>query len=701
MATLEELTYRDYLRILRQRWRLPAAAAGLGLVAGLVLAKWQAPRPVYDGVSIVRFNPQSGFEASWGMVPPDQGKELVSQILLITSPAVLGRAAIRLGLVPSETPHDQVPQSAIGQLSAVSSVRPDPTGRTGLLRIHGYDVKPARAAEIANAVSEAYKEENLDSLKKYVVARRQFLEHEIKENDDARNRAQLAYEEYRREHPLAVLEPGTGIAEREAKQRELAGRIGEAKRQLDLVNAGRPISDLGLIAIVGARGTTRLTQLSTQYTTLQLDRARMLNSLTNEHPMVRSKTSQIASVRQGLADELNLIVEAFEIQQEEARKAAEQLRELEKTVPAEAMQLAHLQHQVKVHESLGHQLGAQLIDTMLKETSIIGQVTIMSAARPPRGPINAPPYGRLGALGLVGGLFAGLVIAVLMEMMRFSLADVRELESSTEVPVLGINPLVTPEALSSWLPERPRLKPGAKDWNRSLALVNLLAPRSPMSEAIRALRAGLQGSVDGGEKAFTVCGVNVGDGATTTAMNLALSFAQAGKRVLLVECDLRAARVSEILGLQREPGFSDLLLRTATLDRTTRNVADFVTGTLTLDQVLLAPGLDRFHVLPCGQRTTNVVELLGSGPFEAVLQEMKSAYDLIIFDAPPLSYAADAILLGRKTPVVLVFSPQRTSASKVQNAVTQLRKSECRIAGLFVNGMEAEPETEAAHASAA
>jgi succinoglycan biosynthesis transport protein ExoP len=693
MAAIEDLSYQDYLRIFRRRWKLAAMGAVIGLIGGWLAARVQTPVPIYSGLAVVSYNPFTGFEVSPGAVPPEQSRELSGQVLFIRGPQVLGEAARRLGMIPADTPREKFTDflPALDQLNMTLLVNPDPAKQSNMIHIYSLQGTADRAAEVANAVAESYKETNLDELRKFVVKRRGFLERELKENERELNRAQLAYEEYRREHPMAAFQPGQQIAEEEARARTLAAKIQETQRQLEMVHLGRPVSDLGLIAIVGAMSTTRLTQLSTQYTNLQLQRSQMLGELTSEHPMAKAKQQEIERVRQGLADELSLILEAFEKQQTEAQKQAEDLRKLEKDLPAEAQQLAHLTYNIKVFENLGLQLGAQLGDTMLKDTGITGQVQVVSPARPSPFPINPPAYGRTVLTGIAAGAFAGLLLGVLLETSRFSARKLRQIESSLDLPVLGINPRMSPEALARWLPSKRAPVPDSADWSRAIGLANLLAPRSAMSEAIRALRAGLQGALDAGQGAFTICATVPGEGATTTAINLALSFAQAGKRVLLIESDLRSPAISRILGLDREPGFTDLLQQATDLERATRNVADFVTGALTVDQVLLAPGVDQLHVIPCGQKTGSAVELLGSAAFSATLAAMRARYEVILFDGPALSTGADSILLGKQTAVVVVFCPSKTEPRQLESSVLQLRKSDCKVVGLFVNAMEEEP----------
>ena len=696
MAAIEDLSYQDYLRIFRRRWKLALTGAVIGIVGGLAAARVQTPIPIYTSQAIVSYNPFIGFEAVPGAVPPEQGRDSASQMLFIRSPQVLGEAAKHLGMIPADTPSDKISDflPTIDQLNMTLLVTADPAKQSNLLQIGSFQGTPERAADVANAVAQAYKEANLNELRRYIQKRRDFLERQLKETEDNLNRAQLAYEEFRREHPMAALQPGQVIAEEEARLRDLAAKIQETQRQLELVNEGRPVSDLGLIAIVGAMSTTRLTQLSTQYTTLQMQRSALLTELTSQHPIVKAKGQEIERAREALADELNLILEAFEKQRGDSQKQAEELHKVEKDLPVEAQQLAHLAYNVKVFENLGLQLGSQLGDAMLKETGINGQVQIIYPARTLAFPINPPAYGRMGAIGAAAGAFVGLVAGLLLETSRFSARRLRQIESTLEVPVLGINPRVSADTLGQWLPGKRAPAPGTADWSRVLGLANLLAPRSSMSEAIRALRAGLQGAIDAGQTAFTICATSPGEGATTTAVNLALSFAQAGRRVLLVESDLRSPAISRILGLDREPGFTNLLMQTTDLDRATRNVADFVTGTLTVDQVLLAPGIDHLHVIPCGQKTGGAVELLGSAAFSATLAAMRARYDIVLFDGTALAMATDSILLGKQTAVVVVFCPPKTDAANLENAVLQLRKSDCRVVGLFVNAME-EPGAEA------
>src|SRR5713226_451777 len=198
MPSIEELSYQDYLRIFRRRWKLAATLAAVGAIGGVALARLQAPTPIYAAITAVSFDPARGFEVSSGFIPPSQGTDQTGQLMMIRSPQVMGNAARRLGMIPADTPREKFSdfRPAIDLMTFSVFASQDPTRPAAPIFISSAMADPNRAADTANAVAEAYKEENLYELKKFVLKRREFLEHEMKQNEENLNRAQLAYEEY-------------------------------------------------------------------------------------------------------------------------------------------------------------------------------------------------------------------------------------------------------------------------------------------------------------------------------------------------------------------------------------------------------------------------------------------------------------------------------------------------------------------------
>ena len=697
---VEDLGYRDYWLILRRRWRLPFLGAVLGGVLGLAAAKLQTPQPIYEALAFIRYDPLRAYELPGREIA--SGDPISTQLVFIRSAVVLGNLARRLGRIPEDTPPDALDRHAevLAKLNERIEVITDPRQRTGVMLIRARAKTPEDAVALANQLVAAYQEENIHELKKDIVQRREFLESQIAVNESNINDAQLELEKFRREHPEVAVDAATQgtintAAKTEAVAQELAVKIDETRRQLDLVRDGRPPSDIGLQMIVGATGTSRLQQLSANYTRLSLDRGHLLTEFTEFHPTVIQKEEQIESLRGEIEGELVLILDAFRARQEEELARLEEMKAEQESLPRDAMQLAQLARKVKVYENIQLQLRGQLEDALIKEAGVIGQVSVVSPATPPTHPMNRPSFLRFGGLGLAAGFFGGFVIAVLLESARFSLRTLREIEEALDLPVLGIASEVSAEQLSGWTPDGRILRRDTDEWRRTLGLAPLLAPRSPIGETFRTLRANLQPRLDTGARAFTLTATTLGEGTTTTLLNLALSFAQSGQRVLLVESDFRNPAISSTLGLQPEPGLAEVLLGSLDLESATRSVADFVTGKLSLDELLLGPGIDNLNVLPCGDLSGGTGELLSSEAFGRVLAEIQKSYDVALFDSPPLSAAADTIALGRLTGVVVVFDPHRTDRAGLEDTVTHLRNAECRIVGLFVNGLEAEATEEA------
>jgi Mrp family chromosome partitioning ATPase/uncharacterized protein involved in exopolysaccharide biosynthesis len=694
-VALEDLTYRDYASILLRRWKLVASGAAVGTALGLAGAKLQTPVPVYEAAAVVRYDPTRGYELPGRQ--PETGDPLAAQLVFVRSAQVLGNLARRLGQLPPDTPREAYDAHAATLAALLSriDVITDPRQRTGVLLVRARASTPAEAARVANELVAAYQEENVYELKKDILKRREFIERQILQNDKLLNEAQLAYERYRREHPEAALDPTTqgavtDIARLEADAQALGEKIRETRRQLDLVRSGRPPSDIGLQAIVGTTSTARLQQLSANFTRLSLERDRLLTEFTEEPPAALQKESEIDSLRGELERELQLILDAFRKREEEDLARAEALRANQQALPQDAVELAHLARSVKVYENIQLQLRSQLEDALVKEAGVTGQVSVVSPASPPTDPVNRPNYVRYGGLGSAGGLFAAFVLAVLIESSRISLRALREIEQALDLPILAVAPRLDSRGISRWLPGAERPKPDSPEWARAIALASLLAPRSPLGEAFRTLRANLQPRIDQGQRVFAVTSANRSEGTTTTAMNLALAFAQAGNRVLLVDADFRHPSIARILGVPAEPGLTDLLVAGRTLEETLRGVADFVTGEISLDQVLLGPAIDHLNVMPCGDVSGSTGELLASEAFAGTLQRLRDAYDLVIFDGPPLAESADSLALARLAPTLLVFDPQRTERVDLEAAVSRLRNAGGSLVGLVANGFEIE-----------
>jgi capsular exopolysaccharide synthesis family protein len=164
-----------------------------------------------------------------------------------------------------------------------------------------------------------------------------------------------------------------------------------------------------------------------------------------------------------------------------------------------------------------------------------------------------------------------------------------------------------------------------------------------------------------------------GDGKTTISYNLAISFAQHGQRVLLIDADMRKPSVHTLFGARKTPGLSEVL-----------------TGGIQLDKALFThESLSNLFLLPSGTPPPNPADLIGSKRFDTLLEEVKSKYDLVIVDSPPVLMVTDAVILSTKVDgTIIVVRSQKTTRPVLKRTVDVLSHSYGRKLGFVVNGMD-------------
>jgi capsular exopolysaccharide synthesis family protein len=195
-------------------------------------------------------------------------------------------------------------------------------------------------------------------------------------------------------------------------------------------------------------------------------------------------------------------------------------------------------------------------------------------------------------------------------------------------------------------------------------------PRSAASEAIRRLRTNLQFiGVAGQARAMVISSSVPGEGKSTTAINLAVSLADAGSRVLLIDADLRRPSVAEYLGLEGQVGLTTVLIGKASVEDVVQPWAD--------------SGLD---ILPAGQIPPNPSELLGSPAMRALLDQLTATYDMVLIDSPPVLPVTDAAVLGRQVGGALVVAGMdRIHRPQLRETLESLDTAGCHVLGLVIN----------------
>jgi len=281
------------------------------------------------------------------------------------------------------------------------------------------------------------------------------------------------------------------------------------------------------------------------------------------------------------------------------------------------------------------------------------------------------------------GLILGVVLAFGVEVFDTSMGTIEDVEESLQVPVLGVIP---------YLGKEDKTEKGVTEKVRARDLIAHYDPKSLAAEAFRSLRTNLQFmSLEIKGKSFLITSSFVQEGKTLNVVNLALSVAQTGDKVLLIEADLRKPLIHKNFGLAKEPGLTDYVLGNYDWEEVINNISDVMLGDFELDEILRTPGLDNLHILTAGTRPPNPTEILSSDRFREFLKEVRQQFDYIFIDAPPILPVADATEIAPLVDgVVLVYTVGRIGRGVLKRAKSTLDNVDAKVLGIILNNVKPE-----------
>ncbi len=309
-------------------------------------------------------------------------------------------------------------------------------------------------------------------------------------------------------------------------------------------------------------------------------------------------------------------------------------------LPTKTLELARLQRDKMSLEKLYTVLEAKYQEALINEQSTPGNVLIMSDARPPGRPAK-PNRPLLAIMGLLLGFSIAFTFVFLRDYFDKTVKTPEDIErESTNV--------------LAWIPKFEQKIDKSK--KNSEIFVGGSA-EAAAGESYRTLRTRIQFSkiADGG-KSILITSSAPQEGKTTVACNLAASFAQANKKTILLDCDLRIPRVNEVFKGQKSPGFTNFLFKQASFDEIVRRT-DF----------------ENLNYIAAGTIPTNPSEILGSEQMKDFIEELKNVYDVVVIDSPPVMTITDAEVLSHIVDMsLLVVFADKTEIDWLVEATNQL-----------------------------
>ena len=344
--------------------------------------------------------------------------------------------------------------------------------------------------------------------------------------------------------------------------------------------------------------------------------------------------------------------------------------------------LARLEREQEIQAELYSQLKARYQETLIKASGRVEEVSVIRPAVLPTEPINIPSKIMIILTGVVMGLVIGVVFTFVAETLDTSIGTIEDVESLLQVPVLGVIPY--------W--ENEEGARGVARLGRRNDLVTHFDPKSLAAEAFRSLRTNLQFvGLEKEGKSFLITSSFVQEGKTANVANLALSMAQAGDRVLLVEGDLRKPLIHKMFGIDKAPGLTDYVLGNYDWKEIVTTITDVMLGDFQIEEILKTPGMDNLHIVTAGTNPPNPSEILRSSRFKAFLAEAYEVYDFIFIDAPPVLPVADATEIGPLCDgVILVYKVGAIARGILNRAKMSLDNVGAKVVGVILNNVKPE-----------
>jgi capsular exopolysaccharide synthesis family protein len=678
---------RVYLNFLWRHWMFIGAVVALTLLMGVIYLVRAIPRYTATTQVLLERAEKAPTDTGQGDFFSFNDRSFIeNQLAILASDPLLRRVVIKERLAepppnakepestdaPKEDPTSAESQSILNGISSLrGALSVSRSGQAQVLNISITWGDPARAAQLANAMADAYVVNQLDARFESAKRASGWLSERMVELRQQLRDSEEAVTKFRSEHGLVRSGPTVALNDQqlsELNSKLIAARadVAEKKTRVDFlteVTAGKktltslPDSFFQTTSSVMGSLRAKLTDASQR----TADLSARYNS---RHPAVLNVEAEKADIERSIAAETQRIGQSVrsEFALAKARLDATEQAMREATGQGEldndgSVRLRELERTAAVNKSLFEDFLQKAKITDEQSTFRARDARVIVPAR--FGGQSFPNRNRTLMMALMVGLGLGVGGAFVMEMLKAGFTTPRELEDALGLPVLA----------SVRTMDKSKLVKDGK--TIPVPFYQLHHPLSPFSEAIRTLRSGiLMSDVDQPPKVIHVTSSRPGEGKTTIALSLAISAASSGQKVVLIDADLRHPSTSHFFKLEREKGLVDLLIDAANLQ----------------DVLMFQKNL-KLTVLPAGSKTLNPPDVLGSERMRLLVSHLKERFDYVVIDTPPVGPVIDpAIVAGLADKTIFVVQWGSTPRDLVTTSIRQVSNHK-RVAGVVLNSV--------------
>lgn len=593
---------------------------------------------------------------------------------------------------------------------------------TNILRITIESNEPQESALLANTVAKLYQQRDMEWSTGEVVNLRGFLQNQVAKVESDLAQVEDSLRKFQEKEQIFELEGNAKqlmdqLGQVETKYKSILAEINIIKERRRFIDSRLSEEEKTLKDQLVSSIDTRLTALRTEISRTEGNLVRNESTYGKDHEAVLSLQTKLERLKLELEEQTNQLIEGgisvtdpiqyrqalidtslflesrlafYESQAIEYGKIVNQYnRELNK-LPAKSVQFAQLERDRTVLAETYSLMRQKLEEARITEASQLGKIRIIDPAIPPLSRTSPSTVINL-FLGIVIGIGLGALTAFLIEQTDNTIKNTSEIERRG-ITVLGIIPDLSKGKMYGKRGKKRKRRSIDKDYkagdiNTSNDLKRRIItkedPRSPIAEAYRSLRTSLTYSaVDNPLKSIIVTSPGPGEGKTTTITNLAITFANIGKRTLLVDADLRRPVMHKIFNFKIEPGLTHYLTGFP------RNIHPLVKQT----------EIKNLQVITAGATPPDPSVLLSSLRMHEFIKNVEIGWDIILFDAPPAVAVTDASLLAKDiSQFIIVVKSGVTDKFAFERTMQMLHGTDAPITGVVMNAVSPRTSYESYH----
>ncbi|RKZ26347.1 hypothetical protein DRQ20_03180 [bacterium] len=568
-------------------------------------------------------------------------------------------------------------------------------GESDIITIKARANSPQDAAYLANVIAEEYVKYSTEFASSEVRLIREFLEKQIPVTEKKLKEAENALKNFKKKYGIVHLSEETkllakNLTELDNLYNENLVEYLTLKEKMDYLHRELSRYRKELAENFGEVLNPFFKSLREELVKLETELTMYkLQGLPEDHPKVVKLKQRIEETKQLMKGKIKEVVLPEDVRgdpldytlklteeivdgeislvEKEAKKEAiekvkKQYEERMKKLPDLEVELAKLEREYTLTENMYRMLSEKYEEVKIQEAGKIGNVRIVDTAYPPTKPIR-PKKKLTLVLALFGGFVIGMAGVSFVELIDTTIKIERDIEYLTDIPVVGSIPLI----------KGKRVKDEAI--SISERLITHFKPKSFVAETFRSLRTNVQYMFAGKkERVILVTSSIPREGKSTVVANLGIALAQAGKKTLIVDTDLRKPVICNIFEHEGcDKGITDVIINDASLK-----------------ERIMKTKIENLYVLPAGEIPANPSELLESERMERIMEEVKKKFDFVLLDSPPILLVTDPLILARYANLMLiVVRSHYTRRETLEGSLSKLLSFEI-AKGIILNGIPME-----------